>query len=73
MKVHLSNQEINITIMVKNAPANAVDTRDMGSSPGWRRFPGEATDNPLQDSCLGNRMDRAAWWATVRGVAKSWT
>ena len=23
-------------------------------------------------SCLGNSMDRRAWWATVHGVAKSW-
>ena len=23
--------------------------------------------------CLGNPMDRGAWWATVHGVAKSWT
>ena len=27
--------------------------------------------NPLQYSCLENSMDRGAWWATVRGVAKS--
>ena len=24
-------------------------------------------------SCLENPMDRGAWWATVHGVAKSWT
>ena len=29
--------------------------------------------NPLQDSCLENPMDRGAWWATVRRVAKSQT
>ena len=29
--------------------------------------------NPLQYSCLGNLMDRGAWWATVYGVAKSQT
>ena len=27
----------------------------------------------LQYSCLENFMDRGAWWATVHGVAKSWT
>ena len=27
--------------------------------------------NPLQYSCLGNPMDREAWWATVHGVAES--
>ena len=26
-----------------------------------------------QYSCLENSMDRRAWWATVHGVAKSWT
>ena len=29
--------------------------------------------NPLQYSCLGNPMNRGAWWATVHGVAKSRT
>ena len=29
--------------------------------------------NPLQDSCLGNPMDKGAWLATVHGVVKSWT
>ena len=28
---------------------------------------------PLQHSCLENPMDTGAWWATVHGVAKSWT
>ena len=27
--------------------------------------------NPLQYSCLGNPMDRGAWWTTVHRVAKS--
>ena len=31
------------------------------------------SNNPLQYSCLGNSMDRGAWWARVLGVAKSWT
>ena len=29
--------------------------------------------NPLQNSCLGNPMDRGALQATVHGVAKSQT
>ena len=36
-------------------------------------FPGEENDNPLQYYCLENPMDGGAWWATVHGVAKSWT
>ena len=45
----------------------------MGSIPGLGRFPGEWHGNPLQYSCHENPMDRGAWWATVHGVAKSWT
>ena len=26
--------------------------------------------NSLQDSCLGNPMDRGAWWATVHEIAR---
>ena len=32
--------------------------------------PGGGNGSPLQYSCLGNPMDRGAWWATVHGVAK---
>ena len=38
--------------MVKNLPANAEDTRDVDSIPGWERSPGEGHGNPLQYSCL---------------------
>ena len=37
------------------------------------RYPGEGNDYPHQYSCLENSLDRGAWWATVHGVAKSWT
>ena len=47
--------------------------RDTGSIPESGRSPGEGNSNPLQYSCLGNPMDRGAWWATVRGVTKSQT
>ena len=57
--------------MVKNPPANAGDTRDMGSVPGSGRSPGEGHGNPLQYSCLENPMDREAWQAAVHGVAES--
>ena len=54
--------------VVKNQPANAGDT---GSIPGPGRHPGEGNGNPIWYSCLGNHMDRGAWWATVHGVTKS--
>ena len=34
---------------------------------------GEGNGTPLQYSCLENPMDRGAWWAAVRGFAKSQT
>ena len=37
------------------------------------RSPGGGHGNPLQYSCLENSMDRGAWRATVRGIAKSQT
>ena len=58
--------------VVKNPPSNAGGTRDMGSVPGLGRSPGGGHGNPppLQYSCLGNPMDRGAWWATVHGGCK---
>ena len=35
---------------------------DLGSIPGLGRSPGEGDGYPLQYSCLGNSMDRGAWW-----------
>ena len=46
---------------------------DMGWIPGSERSPGKGNGNPLQYSCLGNPMDRGAWWALVHSVAKSQT
>ena len=46
---------------------------DLGSILGLGRSPGEGNVSPLQYSCLGNLMDRGAWWVTVHGVAKRWT
>ena len=57
--------------MVKNGPANAEDTRDVGMIPESGRSPGEGNGNPLQYSCLENPMDRGAWWAAFHGVSKS--
>ena len=56
--------------VVKNPPANTEDARDVDSIPGLGRSPGEGNGNPLQNSCLGNPMDKEAWWATVHGVTK---
>ena len=44
---------------------SACNEGDPGLIPGLRRSPGEGNGNPLQYSCLGNPMDRGAWWVTV--------
>ena len=56
--------------VVKNPPAKA---GDVGSIFDLGRSPGEGNGNLLQYSCLGNPVDRGAWWATIHGVAKSQT
>ena len=49
---------------------SACGVGDLGLIPGSGRSPGGGHGNPLQNSCLGNPMDRGAWWATVHGVTK---
>ena len=53
--------------VVKNLLANAGDTSLI---PGSGQSLGEGNGNPLQDSCLGNPMDRGTWRATVHGGTK---
>ena len=60
-----------VVLVVKNPPASAGDIRDTGLTPGSGRSAGGRRGKPLQYSCLGNPMDRGAWWATVHGVAES--
>ena len=50
---------------------SACNAGDLGYIPGSERCAGEGNGNQLQYSCLGNPMDREAWWATVHGVPKS--
>ena len=45
----------------------------MGSLPGLGRSPGVENGNLLQDSCLGNPMDRGAWRAIVHEITKDRT
>ena len=53
---------------VTNLPA---DSGEPDSTPGLGRSHAEGNGKTLQHSCLGNPMDRGAWWATVHGVAVS--
>ena len=52
---------------------SACNVGDLGSIPGSRRCHGEWRGILLQYTFLENPKDRGAWWATVHGVAKSWT
>ena len=55
----------------KESTCNAGDVGVMVLIPVSGRSPEGGHDNPLQDSCLQNPMDRGAWQATVHRVAKS--
>ena len=57
--------------LVKNLLVNAGHTRGAGLIPDLGTSLGGGLGNPLQYSCLENHMDRGAWQATVRGVAKN--
>ena len=67
-----SNHKISWPIYSSDGKESACNAGDLGSILGSERYPGEGTGNPLQYSCLQNSMARGAWWAIVRGVAKSW-
>ena len=59
--------------VVKNLPDKAGDAGNAGLIPESGRSPAEGNGNPLQYSCLGNSLDRGAWWAAVHGAIESRT
>ena len=67
------SQLFNTLSMFVTGKESACNAGDPGSIPRSGRPPGEGHDNSLQYSCPENSMDREGWWATVHGVAKSWT
>ena len=62
-----------VALVVKNSPANAGDTGDVGLIPGLGRSLGGWHGNLLQYSCLENPMDRGTWPVIVHRVTKSRT
>ena len=52
-------------------PSGSVVKNLPGQRERHRFDPGKI--NPPPCSCLENPMDRGTWWATVHGVAESWT
>ena len=61
-----------MAVVAQLVKKSACSAGDLGSIPGLGRSPGEGNGNPLQYPCLENLMDRAAWWAAVHEVTKSW-
>ena len=59
--------------VVKNPPAYAGDSGNLGSAFGLRRPPGVGNGTLLQYSCLENSMDRGVWQVTVHRVTKNRT
>ena len=61
--------------MQKDFPGGAVESACQCRRQDWisgsGRSPGVENGNLLQYSCLGNAMDRGAWWATW-GSKQSW-
>ena len=53
--------------VIKNLPSTA---EDLASMPESGRSPRQGNGHPLQYSCLGNPMDKGAWYATILGVTK---
>jgi len=65
-----------VLLMVSSLVAEMIKNlqyRRLGFYPCLGTSPGERNGYPFQYSCLENPMDRGACWATVHGVAKSWT
>ena len=68
MTAALTNQYVSLSLLHFPGGAsgteftgNAGDARGVELIPGSGRSPGEGNGNPLQQSCLGNPMDRGAW------------
>ena len=65
--IQTSTWAFQVVLVLKNPPTNAGDSCLI---PGSGRSPGEGNGNLLRYFCLGNPMDRGAWWTTVQGGRK---
>jgi len=60
-------------LSTKESASDASDARDTSLIHGRRRKPGGVYDNPHQNACQENAMDRGASRAMIHGVTKNWT
>ena len=58
-----------MALVLKNLPANARESRDMGTVRGSGSSPGVGNGNLLHYSCPENSMGTGAWWATFHRIA----
>ena len=66
------NQRLNACTVVRSRNFRVTSKTGLLFGPN-QSFLGEGDGTPLQYSCLENPMDGGAWWATVHGVARSWS
>ena len=53
-----------------NSKEFACNAEDTCFIPGSGSYPREGNSNPFQYSCLGNPMDRGAWWLQSMGLQR---
>ena len=70
LNLFLGKETYQVSLVVKNRPADAGDTRYAGLVSGSGRSLRVGNGNPLLYSCLENSTDRGAWQVTVHGVTK---
>ena len=70
-----TEETLKFSVRFPNGSGNwpTMDEGDLSLIPGLGISPAGGHGKPLQYSCLQNPMDRAAWRATVHGVAKNQT
>ena len=66
----LPKEASQVALVVKKPPADAGDVRDVSLIPELGRSPRGGQGNRLQNSSLGNPMDRGYRHAAVNGVTK---
>ena len=71
--VLLTCRAFQVVLVVKNLPANAGNSRNVGSISALGGDPGVGNGNPLQYSCLENFRHKRDWQTTVHGAKENWT
>ena len=59
-----------MVVVVKNLPGNAIVLRDVSSTSGLGRSPGEENGNLLQYSCLENPMEEES--GVLQSIKSVW-